>query len=129
MAHPNEAVIRRGAEALGRGDFNEFFAGLADDVVVHVPGRNSFADEHKGKDALAQVFQGQSQRLDGPLEIQVHDALGNDDHAVALNTVRLSRGGRTVETTQTIVAHVRDGKPSEVWINFGDQYAVDELMA
>jgi hypothetical protein len=40
--------------------------------------------------------------------------LGSDDHAVSLVIQRLRRGGRTLEGRQTVIAHVREGKFSEV---------------
>ncbi len=127
MAHPNAEVVRTATEALSRGDMESFLAMHNDDVVVHVGGRNPLSGDHAGKDAVVQLMQRQMELLDSPPEIHVHDALGSDTHGVVLNSFRATRGGRTVETTQTIVAHVRDGKIAEVWVEFGDQYAIDEL--
>ncbi len=129
MAHPNEELIRKTTEALSRGDIDAFLALHNDDTVIHVGGRNPFTGDHKGKDGVAQLFQRQAQMLDSMPQIQLHDALGSDTHAVVLNSFRASRGGRTVETPQTVVAHVRDGKIAEVWVEFVDQYAIDELMS
>ena len=114
MAHPNAELIRTASEALSRGDMESFIAMLSDDIVIHVGGRNPLSGDHRGKDGVAQLLQRQMELVDSPPEIQLHDVLGSDTHAVALNSFRASRGGRTVETTQTIVAHVRDGKLSEV---------------
>ena len=129
MAHPNEELIRNATEALSRGDMESFLAMHNDDIVIHVGGRSPFTGDHRGKDGVAQLFQRQAQMLDSLPQIQLHDALANDTHAVVLNSFRASKGDRTVETTQTIVAHVRDGKISEVWVEFGDQYAIDELVS
>ena len=40
-----------------------------------------------------------------------------------------SGGGRVLEGNGTLVFHVRDGKVTEVWQYWADQYAADELFA
>jgi hypothetical protein len=50
-----------------------------------------------------------------------------DDHAVSLVIQRLRRGG-TLEGRQTVIAHVREGKFSEVWFQPDDQAAFDEFF-
>lgn len=43
--------------------------------------------------------------------------------------VHAERAGRTLEDNNTLVFHVRDGKVTEVWQYWADQYAADELFA
>jgi len=127
MTHPNEEVARSSTEALTKGDMESFFAHHTDDVVVHFPGRGSMAGDYRGKDGLGQLFQKQMQMLDSPPEIENHDILANDEHAVVLNNTRGTRGGKTLEQQQVVVMHIRDGKIAEVWLQFSDQQAMDEL--
>jgi ketosteroid isomerase-like protein len=129
MAHPNEEVARSATEALSKGDMEGFLSHHTDDVVVHFPGRGAMAGDHRGKDGVARMFQQQMQILDAPPEIENHDILANDDHAVILNTTRATRGGRTLQEDQVIVMHIKDGKISEVWLHFADQQALDEFAA
>ena len=97
MAHPNEEIARGATEALSKRDMEGFFGYQADDIVLHFPGRGPMAGEYRGKDGLAKLFQQQMEILDSPPEIETHDVLANDDHAVILNTVRATRGGQTLE--------------------------------
>ncbi len=129
MAHPNEEVARSATEALSKGDMEGFFGHHTDDVIVHFPGRGPMAGDYRGKDGLAQLFQRQMQMLDSPPEIENHDTLASDDHAVVLNRVRASRGGRTLEQQQVVVMHIDGGKISEVWLQFSDQQAMDEMAS
>jgi uncharacterized protein len=129
MAHPNEEIARSATEALAKGDMETFLSFQADDVVVHFPGRGAMAGDYRGKDGLAQLFQKQQEMLDGPPEIENHDILANDDHAVILNTVRASRGGQVLEQQQVVVLHIRDGKVSETWLQFSEQQAMDEMAS
>ena len=129
MAHPNEEVARSATEALSKGDMEGFLSHHADDVVVHFPGRGPMAGDYRGKDGVAQMFQQQMQLLDSPPEIDTHDTLASDDHAVVLNTVRATRGGQTLEQQQVVVLHIKGGKIAEVWLQFSDQQAMDEMAS
>jgi uncharacterized protein len=129
MAHPNEEVARSATEALSKGDMEGFLSHHADDIVVHFPGRGPMAGDHRGRDGVAKMFQQQMQLLDAPPQIETHDILANDDHAVILNTVQASRHGQTLEQQQVVVLHIKDGKIAEVWLQFSDQQAMDEMAS
>jgi len=129
MAHPNAEVARRATEALSKRDIEGFLSLHADDVVVHFPGRGPMAGDYRGKDGVAQMFQKQMQMLDSPPEIDNHDILANDDHAVILNRVRVTWGGQLLEQQQVVVMHIRDGKIAEAWLQFSDQERMDEFAS
>jgi ketosteroid isomerase-like protein len=129
VEHPNAQLMRRSGELLNAGDFQGFLALHTDDVVMHVPGTSPLAGDHRGRDGVAAVFQKEMSLLDAPPEFEDHDDLGSDQHAVKLVTQRLRRGGRTFEGRQTMVAHVRDGKFSEIWFQPEDQAAFDDFFS
>jgi uncharacterized protein len=129
MAHPNEEVARSATEALSKGDMEGFLSHHADDTVVHFPGRGPMAGDHRGKDGVGKMFQQQKQMLDSQPEIENHDILANDDHAIVLNKVRASRSGQILEQDQVVVMHIKDGKIAEVWLQFSEQQAMDEMAS
>jgi ketosteroid isomerase-like protein len=129
MAHPNEEIARRATEALTKGDVEVFLAQHADDVVVHFPGRGPMAGDYRGKDGLGKMLQQQMQMIDAPPEIETHDILANDDHTIVLNKTKASRGGKVLEQDQVVVMHINDGKIAEVWLQFSDQQAMDEMAS
>ena len=129
MAHPNEEIARSATEAISKGDMEGFLSLHADDTVVHFPGRGPLAGDHRGKDGVAKMFQQQMQMLDSPPEIETHDILASDDHAVVLNKTRATRGGKMLEQDQVVVMHIEGGKVAEVWLHFSDQQAMDELAS
>src|SRR6266498_5448441 len=110
MAHPNEEIARSATEALSKGDMEGFLSLHTDDAVVHFPGRGAMAGDHRGKDGIAKMFQQQMQILDSPPQIETHDILANDDHAVVLNKVTGTRHGKSLEQQQVVVLHIKDGK-------------------
>lgn len=129
MAHPNEEIARSATEALSKGDMEGFLSHHADDTVVHFPGRGPMAGDHRGKDGVAKMFQQQMQMLDSPPEIENHDILASDDHAVVLNKTRATRDGKILEQDQVVVMHIEGGKIAEVWLQFSDQQAMDEFAS
>jgi|SRR5918996_1579319 ketosteroid isomerase-like protein len=129
MAHPNEEIARSATEALSKRDMETFFSLQADDVVLHFPGRGPMAGDYQGQDGMARLFQQQAQLLDAPPEIEIHDVLASEDHAVVLNRVRATKGGQTSEQQQVVVMHIEGGKITETWLQFSDQQALDEFAS
>jgi len=112
---------------LSKREMERFFGYRADDVVLHFPGRGAMAGDYRGKDELGRLFQHQAEMLDSPPEIATHDVLANDEHAVVLNAVRASRGGRIMEQEQVVVMFIRDGRITETRLHFSDQQTMDEI--
>jgi len=67
--------------------------------------------------------------IDAPPELETHDIVANDDHTIVLNKTKASRGGKVLEQDQVVVMHIRDGKIAEVWLQFSDQQAMDEMAS
>ena len=65
----------------------------------------------------------------GTFSFELHDVLANDEHAVALVTVRGERAGKQLNDNMVQISHLRDGKAYEVWNQATDQYAQDEFWS
>jgi ketosteroid isomerase-like protein len=129
MAHPNEEIARNATDALSKRDIEKFLSLHADDVVIHFPGRGPMAGDYEGKDGVARMMQQQMQILETPPEIENHDILANDDHAVILNKVKATRGGQILEQNQVVVMHFKSGKIAESWLHFSKQQDMDEFAS
>lgn len=56
--------------------------------------------------------------------------VANDQHAVAMYTVRAEREGRQLDDNEVLVSHPSpDGKATEVWTQNNDIYAFDEFWS
>jgi ketosteroid isomerase-like protein len=109
--HPNVAMVRESLEALARGDVQWQSDHMADDVVWHVGGNSRMAGEYRGKEAVSRMMP-----TEGSNRLDIHDVLGNDDHAVVLGTAHLEApDGDTVDYRFVNVFHIRDGKLTEAW--------------
>ena len=125
--HPNEKVLRDADEAQTRGDVEGFLSHMADDVIIHMPGKSSLAGEYKGKDQFVEVFQRFMERTP-EYTFEPHAYLADDEHGIILQRSHYKRGDETLDTNDTFVAHFRDGKISEMWISTDDPYGVDEFL-
>lgn len=124
-AHPNEELFRRGHAAFQAGDLDTVRELFADDIVWHVPGKNHLAGDYKGIDATMATFLANMQETNGTFRLEIHDFLGNDDHAVALATVQAEKEGKSLSDNYVHVVHIKDGKLTESWIMGEHQDAVD----
>jgi uncharacterized protein len=57
MAHPNEELVRRGYEALNRGDLETLRQVFADTTIFHEPGRSPISGDHQGLDQVLSFFE------------------------------------------------------------------------
>jgi ketosteroid isomerase-like protein len=129
VAHPNDEILRRSTDALRAGDMEGFLSHYTDDVVVHTAGRNPGAGDHRGRQEFAGIFRLLAEVFDQPPQFENHDILANEEHGVVLNIVRLQKNGRSLEGQQIVICHFREGKISEVWVSFRNQYEVDEFAS
>ncbi|MGQ0576885.1 MAG: nuclear transport factor 2 family protein [Pseudonocardia sp.] len=123
--HANETVLRAALAAIAAGDPAALAEVMAEDVVVHVPGRSRLAGDHHGRGRFGARVR---ELTGGALTIEVHDVLGSDAHAVGVYTMRLRCPDRSLEWRHVNVYHVRDGKIVEVWQNPFEQDAFDEFV-
>jgi hypothetical protein len=125
--HPNEQILRDSDEAQARGDFEAFTGSFTDDVIVHVSGRSSLAGDYKGKEQFIDVF-GRFTERTPEYTFEPHAYFADDEHGVILQRSHYKRGDERLDTNDTLVCHVRDGKISEMWIGTDDPYGVDEFL-
>lgn len=123
--HPNESLARRELEVLS-GDAPDLGEVYTEDSVVHYPGSNPLAGTWPVGDFIDRIRAAIGP--DGSFSVELHDALGSDDHAVQLLDVHASAKGRSLSWRAIAVFHVRDGRFSEVWLTLSDQDAVDEFL-
>lgn len=129
MAHPNEALLRRGYDAFGKGDMATIAELFADDIIWHVPGNNPLAGDYKGRDNVLAYFGKSVELTGGTLKVEVHDILANDEHGIALTRDTAQRAGKSLDDNAVQVFHIRDEKVVESWFHPGDSAANDEFWS
>lgn len=104
----NERILRRAVNAILAADTDTLAEVLAEDLVVHMPGRSRVSGTLRGRGAFGARVREVS---GGTLTFDPHDLLGSTDHAVGIYTMRVEAPGRrTFAWRHVNVYHVRDGK-------------------
>ena len=123
--HPNAALIRDSLSAILNGDTAWLSDHLADDVVWHVGGNSRMAGTYQGKAAVI----GMTPPSESGNELDVHDILANDDHAVVIGTAHLEApDGDSVDYRFVNVFHIQDGRVTEAWGLAENDAAVDPFF-
>ena len=127
--HPNAETAQRAYSAFLAGDMEAMSEMMSDDIVWHAPGNNPLSGTYRGKEEVFGLFSKIGEMSDGPMELDIHDILANDDHVVALLEVRASRGERRLEARTAHIMHVVDGKLTEFWNFQEDPSLGDEFWS
>jgi uncharacterized protein len=125
--HPNAERIRRVFAAFAQGDMATMTELIAEDTVWHIPGRGPLSGDHRGRDTVFALFSRLVQGSEGTFTQELHDAVGSDDHAVALTYASARRGPHTYDFNDAWVFHLREGQITEAWWRPEDLYASDEF--
>ena len=126
----NAEILKRYVEALERKHLQAASAFWAEDIVVHVQGRNPFAGEFVDKRSFLEYHRGLFAELGGTMElVEVHDVLVGAMHAVAWVKERAVRGERSLELDRVNVYRLQEGKIVEIWSYDSDPYALDEFWS
>jgi ketosteroid isomerase-like protein len=115
--------------AAKRGDWDTAFGYFADDIVFHIPGRSSFAGDHRGKDAAREYIQTiRNHYRNGEIELELIDMLTSEERVVLLVRERFQGDAEPVEIRRANVYRVQDDAIVEISIFEADQYTVDALL-
>ena len=103
---------------------------LHEDVVLHVSGRNQTAGDYQGVDEVLGIFGKLMELSGGTFRVELHDAVANDQHAVALSFFSGQRNGKTLDRApRNEIYHVSNGKVREAWFGVQDPYKADEFWS
>jgi ketosteroid isomerase-like protein len=125
--HPNEQLLRDADEAQLAGDVEKFVGFHADDVIVHIAGKSSFAGVYKGRDQFLELF-GRFLERTPEYTFEPHAYLADDEHGVILQRSHYRRGDETLDSNDVFVCHFRDGKISEFWLTSDNSDEVDAFL-
>src|SRR5205085_9298847 len=88
-AQEDAELVRRGYEAFIAGDMEWLNEHLHENVVWHVPGHNLTSGDYRGREAVLGFFPRSVQIALADLDL--HDIVASDDHAVVLTTINWRR--------------------------------------
>jgi uncharacterized protein len=108
--HPNEALIRRGFEAMANGDGSMLASLLTSTTKWIIHGEGELAGTYEGPDAIFAFWKRVAAKTGGGLRLTLDDVLANDDRAVALVRVRGRRDDRILDERQIVVFQLDESK-------------------
>ena len=110
------------------GDLEGAAVYCTEDAVAHVDGTGPLAGEFRGRADIISMIQRIPQTVDS-MDIDMHDMLFSDDHAIMLTRATLTRGDRTVAAKRVAIYHFRGDQISEAWLLGTNQQAWDQVMS
>ena len=129
MGHPNADAVRAAFAAQDRGDWDAVRDAFTDDVVFHVAGSNPYSGTYRGKDDVFDLFDRRNKATGSTVHTEVHSVVADDEHAMAMLTLRGERDGNRTEWRTAGMYHMRDGRIAEAWGFNEDQAAVDQFWS
>lgn len=128
-AHPNEALMRDGYAAFGRGDMEALRELFDPQVILHIPGHSPVSGIYKGIDEVFALFARLFTETGGTIWNELHDAVANDNHAVALVRQTADRAGKKLDARLVNIQHIRDGKVTESWYFTDDERTLEDFWS
>src|SRR3712207_3620988 len=105
-----DEVMREYAGAWARGEPETAFGFLAEDVVMHLPGRGPLAGSHEGKAAVVAAVRALLARTDGAaVTVEVRDRLVSESAVALLLREVVTRGDEELDLRRVNVYRVRQG--------------------
>jgi uncharacterized protein len=123
----NAEPIRQAFDAFARGDMATMRSLVAEDTVWHIPGRGPLAGDHRGREAVFEIFGRLVQASEGTFNQQLVDVLASEERVVALTHATARRGDHNYDSQDAWVFQLRDGQIAEAWWRPWDLYAADEF--
>src|SRR5688572_8009210 len=110
-ADENEAIMRRAYEAFNKGDMNTLVELFDENMVWHLPGRSSMANDYQGRDATLAYFGQIGEKTGGTFQAELqHLFADDDDHVVGIQRSTAERDGKRLDVGNCIVFQLQDGR-------------------
>lgn len=119
----NYDTMRSYLDLIVAGDFDSALEYFTDDIAVHFGGGITTT----GKAEYMDFVRNMMGSVDS-MQVDEHDLLVSDDHAVVLNAWHITKGDRDVHANHVVVYHTDGDKIREIWVVAEDQPLMQELM-
>lgn len=129
MNHPNAILLEKIYADFTKRDFNAVLAACADNITFQIAGKSKIAGKFS-KNTFVSGFMEPMMELSGnTLQLEVHDIMASDRHAVVLGSLHVLRNGEKKQLRTVHVWRLENGKPV-AWYEYPrDLYAYDEIFS
>ena len=102
--HPHIEVLRRVMQALSQGDMDALQQLWTRDFVLHVPGDNPLAGEHKGPEAAVDLNRRMRQETNGTLRWEPQQMfVDGRGHVIGTRRLTAERRGRRFDAVGAVI--------------------------
>lgn len=129
MAPPNADLIRGAYQAFNSGDMVSVANFIAENSVWHITASGPLTGDYKGRDAVLGFLGRLMEETGGTFKVELHNVVADDDHAVALLDVSVTRNGKSAAGKQAAVYHIAKGQSTEAWFLYDDGPAMADIWA
>jgi ketosteroid isomerase-like protein len=123
-----EHLIYDYVAAVGRRDMAAALSVFAEDLILHVPGRNQISGVHHGRSGLQWFLQKQVELTGGTFRPAMNGILSKDERIIVGFDITATRDGKEFQWKRLLDYRVQDGSIAETRIYEGDQAVADEVF-
>ncbi len=129
MKHAHALVLEKIYADFAKGDIDSVLAACDDKMTFQVPGKSKLAGKFT-KENFARDFVQPLLELSGnTLQVELHDILASDRHAVVLASDHILRKGEKIQLRTAHVWRFENGKPV-AWYEYPrDLYQFDAIWS
>lgn len=117
--HPNVTTVNRMTKAIFDQDRETLSEVLAEDLTFHLRGPYAGAGDHQGAAGLLGALGGIFEATNGDIKLDQRFCLGTDGWASEWEHAVLGRNGKTLESDNSFVYRIIDGRIVEMWMMLG----------
>ncbi len=123
--HANAKLLEQLYADFGKGDMPAVLAACADNITFQISGKSKVAGKYTKADFASGFVSKLMELSGGSLQVEVHDILASDRHAVVLVSDHLTRKGEKIQIRSAHVWRFENGKPV-AWYEYPrDMYQYD----
>lgn len=126
-SNANEKVIKEMYKSLERGEFQNYFSVLSEEVVYRAAGDCVISGVHKGKEKLKEIGMITFKETGGTHSVKMKSLVSTDSHVAVVDTWRAKRKGKEIEMDNLLVYRLENDKIVEIIEFLGDEKAHDEF--
>ena len=127
--HPNAIRVRELVNALRTGDIDAVVAQFSDDATYRMSGDSRVSGTSQGHAPIRAALASLSELAGGALDLELHDVLADDHHAVCFGTLDVGRDGTRLQSSSAMAFIIEDdGRIAEAWFFSSDQRAFDDFF-
>lgn len=127
MSHPNDAVFQKLYADFAKGDVDALLAACPENVTFQIAGKSKLAGKYDRRTFASEFMKNLREYSGASFQMEVHDVLTSDRHALILCTNRVTRDGKPQEYRTVHVWRIEGGKPLAGYEYPRDMYQFDAI--